>query len=187
MLDETRNPWQTLSSREVYRNPWIRVREDQVLNPAGGPGIYGVVHFQNQATGIVALDNEGCLYLVGQYRYALDCYSWEIPEGGAPLGEDPLAGAQRELREECGLEAGRWEKILTMHLSNSVCDEIAHVYLATDLRQGLAEPEEVEQLQVRRVPLAEALADVLAGRITDSMSVAGILYAAWHPQPPAQP
>jgi 8-oxo-dGTP pyrophosphatase MutT (NUDIX family) len=168
------NSWQKLSTRLVYDNQWIRVEEDSVINPAGGNGIYGKVHFKNRAVGIVALDEAGCIWLVGQYRYVLDAYSWEIPEGGAGFEEDPLEGAKRELKEETGLVAGNWQEILRMHLSNSVSDELAIIYLATNLSQDQPSPEETEQLMIRRLPLAEACTMVDQGQITDSITVAAL-------------
>ena len=170
-----KNPWQTLSSTKIYENPWIALTEHSVLNPSGGDGIYGVVHFKNRAIGILPLDADGCTYLVGQWRYALNAYSWELPEGGGPLLEPPLAAAKRELLEETGLTAQNWQEILRMHLSNSVTDEESIVYLATDLTAGLATPEETEDLRVRRLPLQEVLAMVLRGEITDSITVAAVL------------
>lgn len=167
------NPWKTLSSTEIYSNPWIQVTEHQVLNPAGKPGIYGVVHFKNQAVGVIPYE-KGYVWMVGQYRYPLKLYSWEIPEGGSPMGEDPLLTAQRELQEETGLTASHYEPILEMHLSNSVSDEWGIVYLATGLTLGEATPEETEDLHVKRMPLSEVLARVEAHDITDSLTVAGI-------------
>lgn len=175
MLDPTHNPWQILSSTEVYDNPWISVSEHRVIKPSGGEGIYGVVHFKNRAVGVLPLDDEGNTWLVGQYRYTLGQYSWEIPEGGGSLDEDPLYSAQRELREETGMEAEEWQEILRMHLSNSVTDELAIVYLARRLKQGEAQPEDTEQLQVRRVPFEEAYRMVCTGEITDAISVSAIL------------
>ena len=169
------NPWLTTGERMVYDNPWIRVTEYQVIRPSGNPGIYGVVHFKNLAIGVVPMDADGQLWLVGQYRYPLKAYSWEIPEGGGPLDVDPLISAQRELLEETGIRADRWDLILTMHLSNSVSDEQAFVYLATGLSYHDSQPEETEQLQLRRVSLDVAYAEVVEGRITDSISVAAIL------------
>lgn len=169
------NPWTTLHSETVYDNPWIQVTHRDVLNPAGGKGIYGVVHFKNTAIGIVPLDNEGYTWLVGQYRYAPGGYSWEIPEGGGPLSRPLLESAQRELLEETGIRARRWTPLLDMHLSNSVSDEYGVVYLAQDLEFGAAEPEETEQLHIRRLPFAAALEMVMEGRITDSLSVAALL------------
>lgn len=172
------NPWRTLRSSLRYDNPWISVTHFDVLTPSGNEGIYGVVHFKNRAIGVLALEDDGTTYLVGQYRYALQSYSWEIPEGGGPHIEDPLESAKRELLEETGLQARQWRQILRMHLSNSVTDEESIVYLATDLEQGLASPEETEQLELRRLPFSEVLAMVQRGEITDSITVAAVLYVA---------
>lgn len=166
-----KNPWTTLKKTIKYDNPWIRVEEHDVLNPAGNPGIYGAVHFKNQAVGVVPYEN-GQVWMVGQYRYVLDLYSWEIPEGGGPEGEDPLETAKRELQEETGLVADTYEKLLELHLSNSVSDEWGIVYLATDLHQGEAEPEETEELHIRKMSVEELYEEVEAGRITDSLTVA---------------
>lgn len=170
-----KNPWQIQGQQLIYDNPWIKVTEYAVLNPSGNPGIYGKVHFKNTAVGIVALDEERNIYLVGQYRFPTDSYSWEIPEGGAAVGSDPLEGAKRELEEETGLHANNWQVLLTMHLSNSVSDEKAIVYLATGLTQHLSSPEETEQLVVKKLSLNEAFQMTEEGVITDSMSVAAIL------------
>ncbi|MFZ2785238.1 MAG: NUDIX hydrolase [Sediminibacterium sp.] len=168
------NPWQVTGEKNVYDNPWIRLTEYQVINPSGGKGIYGKVHFKNTAVGVLVLDEQLNTYLVGQYRFTLNAYSWEIPEGGAPVGTDPLEGGKRELLEETGLVAVQWEPLLQLHLSNSVSDEWAVVYLARDLRQETAEPEETEQLVIRKLPFAAAVDMVEKGEITDSMSVAAI-------------
>ena len=173
--DQTPNPWTTLTERTAYENPWIRVSHRDVLNPAGGPGIYGVVQFKNTAIGILPLDDEGYTWLVGQYRYTLGRYSWEIPEGGGPLGTSDLASAQRELLEETGITAHRWTPLLEMHLSNSVTDEYGLVYLAQDLSFGESQPEDTEQLHIRRVPFSEAFRMVMQGEITDALSMAAIL------------
>ncbi|SIO59495.1 ADP-ribose pyrophosphatase YjhB, NUDIX family [Singulisphaera sp. GP187] len=175
---EHRNPWTTLESRLVYENPWIAVREDQVLHPNGAPGIYGVVQFRNQAVGVLPVDEQGRIWLVGQYRYPLQRYSWEIPEGGGHASESPEDAARRELREETGLTAGRLELIAKSHLSNSVSDELGFIYRATELEQGISEPEGSERLQVRRVEWSEAWAMVQDGTITDSMSVIALLHEA---------
>lgn len=175
MPSDSPNPWSTLSSQLVYDNPWISVTEHQVINPSGGRGIYGVVHFKNRAIGIVPIDDEGYTWLVGQYRYTLDQYSWEIPEGGGKVEEDPLHAAQRELLEETGLQAREWRRIMSMHLSNSVTDEVAIVYLARGLEQGDSRPEETERLVVKRVPFERAYQMVCTGEITDAISVAAIL------------
>lgn len=176
-LDETHNPWQTLSTQPVYENPWISVREDQVRNPGGGAGIYGVVSMKNKAIGIVPLDSEGNTWLVGQYRYTLNEYCWEIPMGGGPAGQDALTSAQRELREETGLLAARWTQLARLHTSNSVTDEEGFVFLAEGLTQGNTEPEETEDLRLWKLPLAQALELVMSNRITDAISVAGLLKA----------
>ncbi len=172
--DETKNPWLTLSSSQLYDNPWITVREDQVVRPDGEPGIYGVVHYKNIAVGVLAIE-EDHIYLVGQYRYPLKRYSWEIPEGGCPEGEEPLRAAQRELREETGLVAARWQMLGEAHLSNSVADEYAVWYLATELVPGEVRPEGTERLSVRRVPLCEALSMALGGEITDALSLLALM------------
>lgn len=169
------NPWKILSSREVYDNTWIKVTEYGVINPAGGKGIYGKVHFKNLAIGVIVLDVHLNTYLVGQYRFPTDKYSWEIPEGGCPLKMQPLEGAQKELLEETGLIANSWEKILEMDISNSVTDEHAIVYLAYDLEQHKPSPEDTEQLEVRKLPFEEAYLMVEDGTITDAISVAAIL------------
>lgn len=174
MIDESRNPWTVISHQEIYSNPWITLTEFQVLNPAGNPGIYGKVHFKNLAIGIVPLNERNEVVLVGQYRFPLSAYSWEIPEGGGKLGVDPLESAKRELLEETGLVAHHWEKLLEMHLSNSVTDELAIIYLATDLEQHAAEPEDTEELMHRTLGLQQAWQEVKAGKITDSMTVAAI-------------
>ncbi len=174
LADTARNPWTRQSRRVVYDNPWITVYHDDVLRPDGRPGIYGLVHYKNVAVGVVALDREGRVLLVGQYRYTLDEYSWEIPEGGAAPGEDALEAAQRELLEETGYTARSWQLVAKAHLSNSVSDEVGYVYLAEDLQAGDASPEPTEQLQVRWLPYAEALQLTFEGRITDSLSVVGL-------------
>ena len=168
------NPWQILASKQVYDNNWIQVTEYDVLNPNGGKGIYGKVHFKNIAIGVMVLDEAMNTYLVGQFRFPLDEYSWEIPEGGGAIGIDPLDSAKRELLEETGLVAKDWSLLLKMHLSNSVSDEYALLYLARQLEQHTPSPEETEQLVVRKLPFEEAWQMVQQGRITDAMSVAAI-------------
>jgi ADP-ribose pyrophosphatase len=177
MIKEELNPWQVLSANEVYDNNWISLTHHEVINPGGGKGIYGKVHFKNVAIGILALDDELNTWLVGQFRFVLNKYSWEIPEGGGPHGIDPLESAKRELLEETGLTASSWQEIQRMDLSNSVTDEYAIIYLARDLQQGLAEPEETEELQVRKLPFEEVYNMVTSGQITDSITVAAILKA----------
>lgn len=177
-IDIYKNPWETTETRMVYENPWIRVREDQVINPAGKPGIYGVVSFKNFAIGIIPVDAEGNTWLVGQYRYSLNEWSWEIPMGGGLKGIDMLESAKRELKEETGYTAEKWTNIMTIHTSNSVTDEEGVVYLAEELTPGETEPEETEQLVVKKLPLKEAVEWVMDGKITDSISVAGLLKVA---------
>ena len=160
--------------RIAYENPWITVWHDDVTRPDGSPGIYGVVHLAHLAAGVVALDAEDRVALVGQHRYTLDAYSWEIPEGGVPDGEDPLTGARRELSEETGVEAATWRELVRVDLSNSITDERAVLYLATDLTHGEADPDPTEDLEVRWVPFDEAVAMTMDGRITDVMSVVAI-------------
>lgn len=175
MTDLNKNPWKTLAEENIYENPWISLTEYQVINPGGGQGIYGKVHFKNLAIGILVLDEKYNTWLVGQYRYPLNQFSWEIPEGGGALDEDPHKSAQRELHEETGITAGSWTEIQQLHLSNSVSDELAIIYLARDLTYGKSNPEETEQLTIRKLPFNDALNMVISGEITDSISVAAIL------------
>ena len=169
------NPWKKISGEIKYDNPWINLTEYQVITPAGTKGIYGKVHFKNIAVGVIAIDAENNTYLVGQYRFPLDLYSWEIPEGGCPEGTDWLEAAKRELKEETGFEAGKWTEILQMHVSNSVSDEFAVVYVAEEIIAGQSAPEETEDLQIKKMPFAQAVQWVMDGKITDSISVAAIL------------
>jgi 8-oxo-dGTP pyrophosphatase MutT (NUDIX family) len=172
--EETVNPWRTISSKRVYENDWISVRDDAVVRPDGLPGIYGVVHFKHVAVGVLAVEGDE-VYLVGQYRYPLDAYSWEIPEGGCAEGEDPLEAASRELEEETGLRAEHWVRLGEAHLSNSVSDEYALWFLATGLTEGEQRPEGSERISVRKVKLARALAMALCGEITDALSLLAIM------------
>ncbi|MGK7392567.1 MAG: NUDIX domain-containing protein [Candidatus Cyclobacteriaceae bacterium M2_1C_046] len=179
MQQEEKNPWQTLSKKDIYDNPWIHVEEHKVINPGGGRGIYGKVHFKNRALGIIPIDSKGNTWLVGQYRYTVDEYSWEIPMGGGPLTEDMLESAKRELKEETGLEAKSWKNIMRIHTSNSVSDEEGFVFLAEDLSSGERKLEESEaDLKLWKLPFTEALEMVMTEKITDSLSVAGILKVA---------
>jgi ADP-ribose pyrophosphatase len=169
------NPWKVTSEKAIYDNPWISLTEYQVINPSGNPGIYGKVHFKNLAIGVLPLDDELNTYLVGQYRFTLNQYSWEMPEGGGQIGVDPLDSAKRELLEETGLKASRWTEIQQLHLSNSVSDEWGVIYVARGLTQHEAEPEDTEQLIVKKVPFAQVYQMVCDGGITDSMTVAAVL------------
>lgn len=168
--------WTELERREVYDNPWIRVTESEVLNPNGGSGIYGVVHFKNLAIGVIPVDEKGYTWLVGQDRFPFEGkYTWEIVEGGGPIEEDPLESAKRELLEEVGLKAENWQLIQEMDLSNSATTERALIYLARGISHHQAQPDETEQLQIKRLPLEEAFDMVWEGLIVDSLSVAGLL------------
>jgi 8-oxo-dGTP pyrophosphatase MutT (NUDIX family) len=171
------NPWKIVSKKEIYDNPWINLTEYQVINPSGNPGIYGKVHYKNIAIGILPLDEDMNTYLVGQYRFTLNQYSWELPEGGGIIGVDPLESAKRELLEETGLKASKWTEIQRMHLSNSVSDELCILYIAKGLEQHEAEPEDTEQLIVKKVPFNEVYQMVCNGEITDSLAVTAILKA----------
>ncbi|TAH17827.1 MAG: NUDIX hydrolase [Cytophagales bacterium] len=180
MTESEKNPWTTLSTRQVYDNAWISVREDQIINPTGGKGIYGVVSFKNIAIGIIPIDSEGNTYLIGQYRYSLNEYSWEIPMGGGKIGVDMLESAKRELKEETGFTALKWTEIMKIHTSNSVTDEVGYVFVAEYLEAGETEFEETEQLHIKKLPFEEAVMMVMRGQITDAISIAGILkYAVY--------
>ena len=174
-LPTTDNPWIPQSSKKIFENPWLSLHEDEVINPGGGLSHYGKVNFKNFAIGIIPLDENNNTWLVGQYRYVPDCYSWEIPMGGGPIGIDPLLSAQRELQEETGLTAKNWQEIMKLHTSNSVTDERGLIYVARDLTQGETDFEEAEELLIQKLPLHEAVERVLSGEITDVISIAGLL------------
>jgi len=176
-INEESNPWQTLASEEKYNNPWIRVIENKVINPAGNEGIYGVVHFKNIAIAIIPLDINYNTWIVGQYRYSLNSYEWEVPEGGCPEGTLPLDSAKRELHEEVGLEADHYEMILELQLSNSTTNEISYTYVAKGLSYIGESPEEDEKLAIRKFPFQEVYEMVMKGEIRDGLSVASILKA----------
>ncbi len=170
-----KNPWKTIQSELKYENNWIRVKENKVKTPAGTDGIYGVVHFKNKAIGIIPVDDLQYTYLVGQYRYALDEYSWEIPMGGGPIDTDILDSAKRELIEETGIQALEWTKLCRIHTSNSVTDEEGFIFTARNLSFGKSNPEDTEDLKLKKVHLSEALKMVQNGLITDAISMTGIL------------
>ena len=179
MKHPKKNPWTTLSREDIYENPWIKLEEHRVINPAGGKGIYGKVHFKNIALGIVALDQHHNTWLVGQHRYALNEWSWEIPEGGGPIKKNILLSAKRELKEETGLTARKWKSIVKIHLSNSVSDELGFIFLATGIKEGKADHEPTEaDMKILKLPFTAALAMVMDGKITDGLSIAGILKVA---------
>ena len=168
------SPWRRLARRVAYENPWLTVWHDEVIRPDGAPGIYGVVHFANRAIGVLAIDDDDRVLLVGQHRYPLDAYSWEIPEGGGASHESALDAARRELAEETGYRAGSWRELGRAALSNSVTDELAVFFVATDLESGTASPEGTEELQTRWVPFGEALAMTLDGRISDALTMLAV-------------
>lgn len=170
--------WKRVSEEKVYDNPWIHVTHEVVINPSGNESEYGVVHFKNHAVGILPIDEKGGTWLVQQSRYPLKDVTWEIPAGGAPLGDDLLETARRELREETGLHAEFWELWLEMQLSNSVTDELATVFIAQGLTEGEAQHEETEDIYVQYLPLQEAIDMVYRGEIVDAISVASLLKAA---------
>ena len=171
--------WGRKSERLVYENPWIRVSEHQAVAPTGRPAVYGVVSFKNLAIAVLPLHDDGTVTLVGQHRYALEGYSWEIPEGGSPLDEDPLEGAKRELAEETGLQAAEWREVLRAQLSNSVTDERAIGYVALGLTEAsdVHAADDTEAIALARVPFREALEAALAGHLEDVLTVAMLLRA----------
>lgn len=172
------NPWKQLSSRKIYDNPWIEVYEDRVVNPRGGESMYGKVCFKNKAIGIIPVDEELNTWIVGQYRYTLNEYSWEIPMGGGDKNVHILESAKRELKEETGLSANKWQNIMRIHTSNSVTDEEGFIFLAQELIEGETAFDETEDLAIKKLKLEEAVNMVMAGNITDAISVAGLLKAA---------
>jgi 8-oxo-dGTP pyrophosphatase MutT (NUDIX family) len=177
-----RGPWTITESRLGYENPWMRVLEYDVIRPDGQAGLYGVMSAKHLALAILPIHEDGQITLVGQHRFALDRYSWEVPEGGGKLGGDPQACAARELKEETGLTAQRWQEILTSDLSNSITDERAVGFLATDLTAGEAEPEGTEVLVTRRIHFRDALDELHIGKIEDALTVAMLLRAYYMAQ-----
>jgi len=175
-LEPGRNPWTRRSRRTVYENAWIEVVHDEVIRPDGTDGVYGVVRFHDRAVGVVPVADDGRILLVGQFRYTLDEYSWELPEGGVPPGEDPLSGAKRELLEETGFSASAWRMLVPrFSLSNSVGDQTGYIYVATDLTPGVADPEPTEEIALRWVTIDEGLAMIDAGDIHESITQVGLL------------
>lgn len=178
--------WKKHSSRTIYENDWMRVLEDEVTNPGGGRNLYGHIRFKNVAVAVLPIDSDGNTRLVGQSRYTLSEYSWELPMGGAPKEQDPLAAAKRELQEETGLTAKHWREMCRLHTSNSITDERAIVYAATGLQQGLSDHEETEDITVKTLPLEAAIEMALAGEITDAISVVALLRAGLDQTMPAE-
>ncbi len=177
MSGDKRGPWTLKNQTTVYDNPWMRVDDHKVIRPDGAPGQYGVVHFKNLAIGVLPIDAEGNTWLVGQHRFPSDEYSWELPEGGGPLGDAPLDSAKRELAEETGLRAAHYAPLSECHLSNSVTDERCICYLAWGLTQGEAAPEGTEDLQRRKISFADLLEDVISGKISDSLTMIMVMTA----------
>lgn len=173
--DKARQKWQCLSTETVFENPWLRLEASQCIAPTGHECHYGVVRFKNLAVGVVPLFDDGTVALVGQSRFALSAYSWEIPEGGVPFSEDPLEGAKRELREETGFVARHWQEILQLDLSNSVTDEAAICYLAWGLEAHEAKPDETESFEYVRIPFKDLLEAVIKGQVRDALTVASSL------------
>lgn len=169
-------PWRRLDSATIYDNPWIRITHENVITPAGTKGIYGVVHFKTRAIGVIPIDEEGYTWLVRQFRYTLNTELWEIPMGGGKLDDDPLHAAQRELLEETGMSASHWQEIMRLYISKSVTDEEGVVYVAKGLSMGAQQLEHTEaDLEMLRLPLAEAIQWVMDGKITDVISCAALL------------
>ncbi len=173
-MEQESNPWKTLREEIRYENDWIRIEHHDVIKPNGEPGIYGKVHFKNTAIAVLPIDQDGNTYLVGQYRYTINAYSWELPEGGC-LHELPLDAAKRELKEETGLIAEKWTFLGEQYLSNSVTDEKSMMYLAENLSMKESEPESTEILQIKKIPIQEAIQMALNGEIKDVLSAATLM------------
>jgi 8-oxo-dGTP pyrophosphatase MutT (NUDIX family) len=175
--EEDGDPWIVKSVTRAFENDWFRVDAHYVTRPDGNPGTYGVIRIRRLAVGVLPIEADGSVHMVGQWRFPLGRYSWEMPEGGAEPGEDARLCAERELAEETGLSAGSWVKVLEMDLSNSLTDEQAVLFIATDLTPGRAAPEPTEVLKHRKAHFMDVLAQVADGRIRDAMTVATVLRA----------
>ncbi|GJM61621.1 NUDIX domain-containing protein [Persicobacter diffluens] len=169
------NPWIKLNTKTVYETPWIKIEQDKVINPSGREDFYGKVHFQQTAVGALPIDEDGKIWLVGQFRYTVDRYSWEIPLGGAEENEDLLEATKRELQEETGFSANDWKGFLHLHPSISSTDQQAYVFIARGLRAGATNPDETEVLRQKKVTLKEALQMIDRQEITEGISVAALL------------
>lgn len=176
--DAPESPWRTLGERQIYRNPWLEVVEYSVVRPDGQPGIYGVVNPGDNAS-IVALDASEQIYVVGDFCYPLQRFQWSIPTGRVEDGEDPASAARRELVEEAGITAERWELLGVFDLTPGICTQASYIYLARELTIGQPRPEGTEAFTLRRLPLRDALAQCMSGEIRNAVSVLGIL-RAWH-------
>jgi len=170
-----KNPWKTISSKQIYESPWISLQVDEVINPAGQNSTYSITKFKKLAVGVLPIDTEGYTYLVGQWRYPFAKYTWEIPEGGGDFNDLPQESAARELKEETGISAKNWEKIVEMDMSNSATNEVAHIFLATNLNFGKSEPDDDEEIEVKKIHFDKLYTMVLKGEITDSLTVAAVL------------
>ena len=174
-MAENSNPWALKSDKLVYENPWIQVNHHDVLDPSGNPGVYGKVHFKNIAISILPIDEDNNTWIVGQYRYPLDRFSWEIPEGGCPEGTDPVVSAKRELEEEAGIMADDWKLIGEADMSNSVTDEVAMMYVAKDLSFTHQNLESTEDIQLKKVPFDKLYEMIVTGEIRDSLTIMTVL------------
>ena len=175
--EEDGDPWTVKSVTRPFENEWLVIDRYAVIHPGGAEGFYSVVRPRRIAVGVLPIEPDGMVHLVGQWRFPLGRYSWEMPEGGAEPGEPALDCARRELEEETGLTAGSFVEVLRLDLSNSLTDEQGVIYLATDLAFGRPQPEAVEVLRHRRAHFQEVLARVADGRIRDSLTVAAVLRA----------
>ncbi len=175
MINEQKNPWTLLNKKDVYESPWIKVSHHEVLNPAGNFGTYSVVHFKKLAIGVLPLDKNNFTWIVGQYRYPLEVFTWEIPEGGGDLNVDPIETAKRELLEECGIIAEHFTLIQQLHTSNSATDEVAYIFIAQNLSFTKSQPDEDEELHIKKIHFDELYEMVLTGKVTDSLSVSAVL------------
>jgi ADP-ribose diphosphatase len=176
-VEKTIGPWRVKKKSEPFENPWIKIVDHEVIHPDGSPGEYGVVRFKNLAIGILPIDDDGSVWLVGQHRFPHDRYSWELPEGGGALDVPPLESAKRELSEETGMTAREWARFSSFDISNSVTDERALCYFAWSLEQGAAAPEASEALTIKRVPFCDLFEMVMSGEITDSLTIVMVLMA----------
>jgi 8-oxo-dGTP pyrophosphatase MutT (NUDIX family) len=175
---ENSNPWRRQKRAVAYENNWITVYHDEVRRPDNRPGVYGVVHYRNRSVGVVAIDSQDRVLLVGQFRYTLDRYSWEIPAGGCPGGEDTFETARRELQEETGYKAKSMRLLVRAHMSNCITDEEGYCYLAKELTPGPPVPEGTEDLQVRWEDFANVLQRIAAGEITDALTIIALQQTA---------
>jgi 8-oxo-dGTP pyrophosphatase MutT (NUDIX family) len=173
-MDENKNPWEILNKKEIYTNPWITLQHHEVINPGGNEGVYGTIDFRYTALGVLVLDEDYNTYIVGQYRFPLKKYSWEIPEGGGEKDEEPLISAKRELSEECGIQAKKWTKIQDFDLSNSVTNETGFLFIAQELSYFNAHPDDNEELQIKKIPFEKLFEMVLNGEISDAMTIMAV-------------